>query len=72
MNENFKEPILRLAFVDPSYAISQKSNVKDAGVEIDLPQNNSSLAKEGEYLCKNYIRALLNFWYPKLPTQGVE
>jgi len=34
--------------------------------------NNLDLSKEGEQICKNYLKAVLNFWYPKLPNEGVE
>ncbi len=37
-----------------------------------MTQNNANLAVEGETICKFYIRAILNFWYPKLPQQAVE
>lgn len=72
MNENFKENLLRQAFIDPSYAVSERSKLQDLELEFEISQNNAVLSKEGETICKNYIRALLNFWYPKLPIQGVE
>lgn len=72
LNENFKDGLLRQAFVDPSYVISEKSKLQDIELEFDIIQNNANLATEGESICKNYIRALLNFWYPKLPAQGIE
>ena len=38
---------------------------------MDTP-NNLELSVEGENICKYYLRSLLNFWYPKLPEDGVE
>lgn len=35
-------------------------------------EDNNKLAKLGSSLCSTYIRAILNFWYPKLPQEGVE
>lgn len=34
--------------------------------------SNTELAKEGENICKYYIRAILQFWYPKFPNEGIE
>lgn len=45
---------------------------KIKGVEFDVSYNNLSLASEGEKICKYYLEAVLNFWYPNLPKQGTE
>ena len=37
-----------------------------------LPSSNTELVKEGELTCKYYIKATLQFCYPKLPNEGIE
>jgi len=72
LNEEFNNNLLKQAFVQPSYALAQKKKFEDLGVEFDVSFNNLSLAKEGENVCKCYLEAVLNFWYPNLPKQGVD
>jgi len=73
LNENFaNSQLLRQAFINPSYAVAEKNKLAELGVEFDASQNNAQLAEEGEEICRNYLRAVFNFWYPKLPQAGVE
>jgi hypothetical protein len=74
LNEQFKETLLRQAFIDPSYTVAEKAKLSDLGIDFSnqTVENNLRLAQEGEKICKFYLRALFNFWYPNLPDEGVE
>lgn len=73
LNEEFKQPILKQAFVHPSFIQSQKSSLQEIGLEIsESAMNNLELRTEGESITTNYLKALLRFWYTKIPNQGIE
>ncbi len=72
LNEKFADNLLRQAFVDPSFTASEKLRLKELDIEYDADLNNLKLANDGEKICKYYIKALFNFWYPNLPNEGVE
>lgn len=72
LNEDFNYLLIRQAFINPSYAISQKTKLQEIGVDFDATQNNSELSLNGEKICRSYIKAIFNFWYPKLPKEGIE
>lgn len=72
LNEDLNSSLIRQAFINSSYAISQKTKLQELGVEFDDSLNNAVLALEGEKICKNYIRAVFSFWYPKFPQEGVD
>jgi len=72
LNEDFNSSLIRQAFINPSYALSQKTKLEELGIEFDATQNNSMLAIDGEKISRLYLKALFKFWYPNLPEEGIE
>jgi hypothetical protein len=54
------------------YILYKFNILNNLGVDYDADLNNLKLANEGEKICKYYIKALFNFWYPNFPNEGVE
>lgn len=72
LNEDFKESLLRKAFLNPSFAEAEKIRLKELGIEFDETQNNLELSQEGQKICRASLESVLKFWYDRLPDEGIK
>lgn len=72
LNENFKDSLLRKAFLNPSFAEAEKIRLKELGIEFDETQNNLELSQAGHKICRVYLHSVLRFWYDRLPDEGIK